>query len=893
MVEPKYSENQLTIIKSTVTIDTEYKSIKGVKDSAQYLETGYPISAQLYDSKNCCVFLSDKISPDINNYPRIDFYNNPPIFKYLLTESNRIRIANCIGKESALWFYENGHKYFKFQNMLDLTINFFYSPKDIEYTFGWIYDYLLEKKYFNQQRNFRLRDKTKVLPLLLITENDVGCLVRIRLNDYSSIVPEKGLLEFANTFGVQMEAKHSLDRYKTNMIDAFAENNSSLDAYLRDDVVKLHEAIANILPMFNEVRGLLGLPGWEKLPSLTLGSLVARCLSDFILQYHISIKPTLELLVNTEKKSKSQSANALNFINESSVKGFQGAANSSAYLAVIHGGRCVNEIPEAWSIQNVADVDIAGAYSSVIERSKFPLGVPTIISYSKQELDEEKTLTLKQFLTKYENDLVDGLWFAVISGATTFDFDYLPSIDTTIQKINGSGISTSEFNDTEHTQDAYIKGDRGVFLREVCNGVLTSDSLKTIRAVASNQELGQIMRFKLISAVAYLKHDQCQSFEEWSDKIRKNPGKVSFDTVIRNDKDTRNRSWIGIPLNEFIGELRKERARLKEEHKRTPNPMIGGKEQLLKLIGNTIYGCLVSPYFQISNVVVGNNITASVRDGVWKLAKSLGLRQCITDGGIYDLTEVPTFENRKPSFGRLAKMYSYQDKRYGYTKTLLFSRNWLEEVENKFNLLTSEEDKNLYKIEIGKKLDEEAAKHVKSFWEPYGLNFNFSLEHKIDNLGYSGGYLGKGDYCIHPIFLQEFVTKLRGTKLEQLDLDLTKPGDEVNNKNICGKQQLLRAIATGEPIAYFTEYRQERLIKVPSYNMMSNKLLKPGDCMVTKRHDKLCAANIKFNNRAEQTRYIRQKDRSDAGYEKGQGFKNIDEVLTRMIRDAQQGIFKP
>ena len=56
---------------------------------------------------------------------------------------------------------------------------------------------------------------------------------------------------------------------------------------------------------------------------------------------------------------------------------------------------------------------------------------------------------------------------------------------------------------------------------------------------------------------------------------------------------------------------------------------------------NTLYGSLVCRHFAIGNTVVANNITARACLGVWMLAKALGLRQTITDGGIYQPAAVP------------------------------------------------------------------------------------------------------------------------------------------------------------------------------------------------------------------------------------------------------------
>jgi hypothetical protein len=61
---------------------------------------------------------------------------------------------------------------------------------------------------------------------------------------------------------------------------------------------------------------------------------------------------------------------------------------------------------------------------------------------------------------------------------------------------------------------------------------------------------------------------------------------------------------------------------------------------LYKLCINTAYGDFVSQFFKISNVCVGNNITARARALAWYMEKGLHGFQTITDGCAFDLNKV-------------------------------------------------------------------------------------------------------------------------------------------------------------------------------------------------------------------------------------------------------------
>ena len=71
----------------------------------------------------------------------------------------------------------------------------------------------------------------------------------------------------------------------------------------------------------------------------------------------------------------------------------------------------------------------------------------------------------------------------------------------------------------------------------------------------------------------------------------------------------------------------------------------------------------VARYFAVGNAVLGNNITARARAGVWMVAKALGLRQSITDGGIYTPDAVPHFRGKKPGLDTLSRPWGWEDRK--------------------------------------------------------------------------------------------------------------------------------------------------------------------------------------------------------------------------------------
>jgi hypothetical protein len=144
-----------------------------------------------------------------------------------------------------------------------------------------------------------------------------------------------------------------------------------------------------------------------------------------------------------------------------------------------------------------------------------------------------------------------------------------------------------------------------------------------------------------------------------------------------------------------------------------------------------VYGVTATPHFRVGNTVVANNITARARLAVWQMAKALWLRQTITDGGAFEPGRVAFFGERRPGLNTLSGMWqwkkdSHHQRRFGPLGGLTcWARDLAEWPLEDIGHLT---------------LD-----HIRSFWEPYGLAFQFNVE--VKNIIRAGAYWNKGDYA--------------------------------------------------------------------------------------------------------------------------------------------------
>lgn len=525
-----------------------------------------------------------------------------------------------------------------------------------------------------------------------------------------------------------------------------------------------------------------------------------------------------------------------NGLNACSVKAFSGLAdtNSGAYNAVVHGGRCNNELPNQYRFENGADIDASQCYGSGMRTYLYPLGLPTIHSHAPNE----KGVSFGAWLDENEHELVPGLWQVILEGKLNFEQDLLYS---KVVKHTDLGKPAQLRDEDKNIPSGFV-----LARREVVNAVITTNELNILRKACTNSEWACVKRLEVKTAVLYKASDQKCTREEWIDTVLQDEGEFRY---LTNNQatDTRTRAWYGVSLEGFVGLLADWRS---DEKKKGNKPLA----ESIKLIVNSTFGDIASRHFQMGNVVVANNITSKARCGVWMMAKALGLRQSITDGGPYTVESVPYFTGAKPGLQVLASIDCWKDYNRGRA----------------FKVLTQ------YNPEMSlKELDEIALKHIKEFWMPYEIEFPFDVEHK--SWVKAGAYWGKGDY----MFLQPDGTikaKIRGVRSD----------DTKNPKHV-----LLKNILEGlddAPIDYTFEsdeimqlgkYYQVQTSK--GYNELKDVL--PGDSYVKKGQVRL---NNLFHRMDEVADYLSRSRRVYMSHGKPVEFferfkdKGIEEIRRRM-----------
>jgi hypothetical protein len=622
---------------------------------------------------------------------------------------------------------------------------FYYSPKDVEYAFGWdqFREAILAKKV--RQRNHL-----------------AGKVGRSCLKDLFGLARE-GLAKFAAGLGVPMPDKGDMDRYKARMWDGLNEKPADFLRYAVGDVTALAQAHARFVELFGTLqRECLGMGEgdvWDadSIP-MTVGALVARTFERWLYSAAGEFQKGLQFCVrklgilDPDDRRYEGSRHAFDRATRGyrspeslaeetdHLKRFFGAkflftaldgcgirwwasrpvTETACFNPLVQGGRCQNENPFGYATGPGADVDIAGCYGEGLRSLTFPVGLPTVWSFSPNEARP----TLATWLRANEGELLPGLWSCVVSGPLPFGQDLLFSKIARARDI-ARAVGPGDEGD--------VAADFVLLRREVHNAVLTADLLGCLRKVATNSEWAALGGLEVVTACAYRRRDRLPDVGTWVREVMADGGNPPPRVRAGTSADRRGRRWYGAPLEQFLGKLADTRKRYKAGARDPDAPAedrvrAGALDGLLKLMVNTLYGVLASRFFPVGNAVLANTITARARVGVWMVAKALGLRQVITDGGIYTPGSVCAFRGKKPGLDTLSRMWDWHEPRRGRCHAPMGGLDW----EGPWPALAE--------------LDRLAAEHVASFWTPYGLSLPFRLEHKTTFT--AAAYWSKGDYAL-------------------------------------------------------------------------------------------------------------------------------------------------
>jgi hypothetical protein len=441
----------------------------------------------------------------------------------------------------------------------------------------------------------------------------------------------------------------------------YIERAIHFDFYSTGDLSNYKALLMNA-ENFKLIYKSLGLENYFTPPRFTIGATVANMIEASILKMfaHQSYIET----------GYTKSAIIKEFCSYSTASWLKKKTTTTAcYNSKVDGGRCRNNRPSDVRINGViCDTDISGCYGEGLRAQLYPLGKPVVLEYPiHSPINDYKTL--RQFLKKYGKELVPGLWQARVSTKEGYTLKYpqdfivswIPPKD--ISKM----ITDSEAPGADEWWNENNVGLTKIFTNEVHLGLIQHDFVQWLDEIATSRQRKELLdNLVVVTALFYPASERVDNIELLIKCHQTHAGKntATIKTQKRKTTEIMTRqechSWYGINVGEMLVNL------LLIERKKHPkeSPL----NLLYKLCINTAYGDFVSQFFKISNVCVGNNITARARALAWYMEKGLYGFQTITDGCAFDLNNVLYPKNERKVTGESTVNLYAKNEDYNHPK---------------------------------------------------------------------------------------------------------------------------------------------------------------------------------------------------------------------------------
>ncbi|MBW4635961.1 MAG: hypothetical protein KME30_29990 [Iphinoe sp. HA4291-MV1] len=669
-----------------------------------------------------------------------------------------------------------------------LKMYFFFSFKDLEFLWAKNTDF----QYYCLQYLERIRrittkfNKPLALPYEILLPTQKGmkwhCL-SIELIDIAAMQGAKSLKVYLQNVGLPTDDKTVWDWNKNNNpLDFLIQKPKEFIKYIRGDVKYLKLVHDKTIEFYNDIASTVGVTP-SKDWGLSTGKITARIASEWL-----ATRPNVMLPTKEDKTSGIKPLYWYNRLaSPEAMKQLSHLVGNQAllYLGMTDGGRCVKERSTIDVLDGVlVDIDINGCYGNGLKNQIFPIGNPSIIATPMSFGEWEK---------EYSKHLIPGLWVARISWKDApFKQDLLLSKEE--KAFTSWDWYQSHF--AENNSDADKQYDASMYMstNQVHMAAFTHDLYQVILNYTSDKvELPWIRENAIVECFAY--YDKRDEIEKVVPEM----------CEVRSIKDigisglTWCTKWVRVELKDLAGTLidrratHKNKVKLYNKHfgKNNKNAsaddipdsqVIDGVEfsktdwlyqssvqEFIKLIVNTIYGCIASSYFAgdgtgISNFIVGNNITARARTLAWCMAKGLYSLMSITDGGVFDVNKVAYYRQKSLNiFANLGlEIFKGSD------------RQTVVEIKPLFDYEISQ-DETMFKILDNKNHVQDLAwKHLKEQFDELDI-FRFDqFSFEVKKLYTDCEIRNKSDYRLRNRITGEINSKIRGLSKKN-----GKDGDDV------------------------------------------------------------------------------------------------------------------
>ena len=576
-----------------------------------------------------------------------------------------------------------------------LTVNFlvFFAPSDVITLHTNPTDKDAFQKSLSQKGRLKIDTGSKynsdVYDTNINIHTEEGVLrVRYRILDLSKVNGIGSLKSTAMSFGIPMEDKNLMDLYKINMLEPYT-NPELFEDYVRygeSDSTILHSIYEACKERLKTIYGVHNLPVPDTTP-LTIGTTVAGLALAWLEDLIGENKGYLHIN-KTDSKGIEKSWSLDDYLYSNNVGYYNDLRTNRDFrfvcLGAVAGGRANNARPTESHVRGVLpDVDVSGAYGTMMKRYPYCLGIPT--KWSTPTNPKGIRYTLGEVLAILKGKLVPHCWKIIVTGEIEFPQTLITSKDINYESLAANW--EARLDDGEEA-DPHIPSEFNLYTHEINNGVITHDVLELMKLQASDKELASFMRLEVTALMYYDRQLMCESIEQWNRLMSENNCKgISQNLLTGSIDDDNPKYWCPVDLNGFLQPYLDKRRELKSQMKSHPKGseiynQLDSQQNAFKLVVNTFYGVLAAPYFTIGNVCLADNITAGLRLVTWCMEAALHSYISVTDGGNYDINQVRYWKDKRPSFTTISNNREMKNTRRFYSKPMENDGVWTARPTN-------------------------------------------------------------------------------------------------------------------------------------------------------------------------------------------------------------------
>lgn len=348
--------------------------------------------------------------------------------------------------------------------------------------------------------------------------------------------------EFCANTGVLLKHKDNFtSEEKSRMLEMYIDRPDEFDEYALGDLHN-YDALVGHSEMFKTIYDSLGVSNHYEIPRHTIGATVSRLFTACLLN---ETGITEKKLLNDYTK----------FGNYDQLKTYR--STTAFYLGKVDGGRCRNNRPSDVCVKNpIADIDISGCYGEGLRNQIYPIGRPCIIDYPLRSKQNDY-LTLREFLSKYGNELLPGLWKARVSCKEGYTLKYRQ--DFLISWYPPKDLNKLIKTDTElEGIDFWTEENVGVtkiFTNEVNLAIITHDFVQWVDTVCSDKQRKELLDNLIVNcAMFYPASKLVETTDELLSSYSSHKGKNTCEIELGVKKviEAECHAWLGVEMSSLI-----------------------------------------------------------------------------------------------------------------------------------------------------------------------------------------------------------------------------------------------------------------------------------------------------------------------------------------------------